>query len=157
MLLQIIVLWRRNTFASCTGRHTTTNTDTLRKSSLLNSEVELVPRGRYYKDPDGEPIKVKEHIKDLGITFSSDGSFDKHIQIMVAKAKMMCGWSLRVFDSRDVEVLLPLFRSFIIPLTEYCSPLWFPTERSKIASIEKIQRAYTKKCLVYRIFTTGIG
>ena len=49
MLLQIIVLWRRNTFASCTGRHTTTNTDTLRKSSLLNSEVELVPRGRYYQ------------------------------------------------------------------------------------------------------------
>ena len=98
-----------------------------------------------YLDANNQPIPCKDHIHDLGITFSSDGSFRKHIDIIVAKANKMAGWVLRVFDSREKQPMLTLLKTLIIPLLEYCCPVWSPTDQGSIFLLEKVQRSFTKR------------
>ena len=44
-----------------------------------------------YKDPVGNVIKEKEHIKDLGVIISDDLTWSKHIMEVVSKARVMSG------------------------------------------------------------------
>ena len=76
---------------------------------------------------------------------SNDATFDRHIQVITANATRLSGWALRVFDSRDITTMLTIYRSLIRHALEYCSPLWFPTDQANIASIEKVQRYFTRR------------
>ena len=55
------------------------------------------------------------------------------------------GWILRTFKSRKAEVLLTLYRSYVIPLLEYASVLWTPYKIKDIIKMESIQRSITAK------------
>ena len=44
-----------------------------------------------YKDPVGNVIKEKEHIKDLGVIISDDLTRSKHITEVVSRASVMSG------------------------------------------------------------------
>ena len=98
-----------------------------------------------YLNPHSLPIQYKPVVKDLGIFFSDDGSFDQHINTIVAKARKLCGWALRTFDTRDKLTMLTLLKSLILPAMEYCCPLWSPTDQRSIHKLETIQRSFTKK------------
>ena len=76
---------------------------------------------------------------------SNDATFDRHIQLITANATRLCGWALRVFDSRDLTTMLTIYKSLIRHALEYCSPLWFPTDQANIAAIEKVQRFFTRR------------
>ena len=45
-------------------------------------------------------IEEKEHIKDLGVWLSNDGTFSYHITQKCKSGNQMVGWLLRTFDSR---------------------------------------------------------
>ena len=75
---------------------------------------------------------------------SNDAIFDQHIQIIAANATRLSGWALRVFDSKDLTTMLTMYKSLIRHALEYCSPLWFPMDQANIASIEKVQRSFTR-------------
>ena len=55
------------------------------------------------------------------------------------------GWVLRVFQSRKRSLMLTLLKSLVIPLLEYCCPLWNPWKSKDIQAIEAIQRTFTYK------------
>ena len=97
-----------------------------------------------YFDPSHGPIQSKEHVKDLGVTFSADATFNKHIDIITGKARTLSGWMLRTFQSRNKEVMITLLRQLIIPTVEYCCPVWSPGDSFNINKLEKIQRSFTK-------------
>ena len=54
-----------------------------------------------YKDPLGNNIEEKEHVKDLGVTISNDLTWTKQIKEVVSKARTMTGWLLRTFTTRE--------------------------------------------------------
>lgn len=98
-----------------------------------------------YFDTNDHPIKSKNHIKDLGITISQDGSFNKHIDIITAKARQLTGWILRTFDTREQLPMLTLLKSLIIGTVEYCCPVWSPGDQKNIIKLERIQSNFTKR------------
>ena len=98
-----------------------------------------------YTAPDGTIISDKDHIRDLGITMSANGSFKQHISLMCQSARNMCSWILRTFQSRSPELMLTLWKSLVIPIVDYCSQLWSPTKVGEIQEIEDIQKSFTRK------------
>jgi hypothetical protein len=97
-----------------------------------------------YFNPSGDPIQSKEHIKDLGVTFSFDATFSRHSDIITAKAHKLSGW-LRSFKCREKDLMLPLLRQLIILTVEYCCPVWSSGHVTNVDKLEKIQRSFTKK------------
>ena len=45
-----------------------------------------------YTNPSGNIIDSKEHVRDLGVTVSADGSFREHIRKVCQSARNMCAW-----------------------------------------------------------------
>ena len=99
-----------------------------------------------YKDPSGKVIEEKDHIKDLGVTISNDLSWNKHITEVVSKARMMSGWVLRTFSTRENIPMKTMWNSQVRPILDYCSPLWSPSPNNfgNIDLLESTQRAFTR-------------
>ena len=98
-----------------------------------------------YTSPDGAIIDVKDHVRDLGVTVSADGSFKEHINKICLSARNMCAWILRTFKSRSPELMLTTWKSLVLPILDYCSQLWCPQKRGEIQQIEEIQKSFTRK------------
>merc|ERR1711895_272230 len=54
-----------------------------------------------YKEPTEENIIEKEYINDLGVYISSDLTWNRQIEETVSKARLMSGWALRTFQTRE--------------------------------------------------------
>ena len=90
------------------------------------------------------PFRNKElerKIKDLGVYFTSDFSFKRHIEFIVSKASRMLGFvyrSTKCFN--DNSVLLSLYKSYVRSRLEYCSSIWSPSQQYLISKIERVQK-----------------
>ena len=100
-----------------------------------------------YTDPSGNIIEEKEYIKDLGVTISNDLTWDKRISEVVSKARIMSGWVLRTFTTREQDPMICMWNSQIRPALDYCSPLWSPSPSNlgSIDLIEQTQRVFTRR------------
>ena len=108
----------------------------------LDSTLKLITS---YTSPSGNIIDMKEHVRDLGVTMSSDGSFTEHIKNMCQSAKNICGWILRTFSTRSHDLMLTTWKSLVIPIVDYCSQLWCPLKKGDIQLIEDVQKSFTRK------------
>lgn len=113
--------------------------------ALRYGHDEVLKATTSYTSPDGSIIPSKDHLRDLGVTMSADGSFRKHISEMCQAARNMCSWILRTFHSRSAELMLTLWKSLVLPILDYCSQLWCPTKTGLIQEIEDIQKSFTRK------------
>jgi hypothetical protein len=82
--------------------------------------------------------------KDLGVTFDPSLKFASHISQIIAKANSRLGLIKSMFSNIDKRTLLPLYKSLVRPLLEYCVSIWSPTLQMHIKEIEKVQRRATK-------------
>ena len=98
-----------------------------------------------YTSPCGTIIDTKEHVRDLGVTMSSDGTFSEHIQKICLSARNMCSWILRTFSDRSSDLMLTTWKSLVLPILDYCSQLWCPLKKGDIQLIEDVQKAFTRK------------
>ena len=99
-----------------------------------------------YNTPDGKRIKQVQKVKDLGVKFQEDGSFKNHIAEVKTKAINMSAWLIRMFKNRSLGFMGFLYRTYILPLMDYCSHFYSPTKFNKIESLEAIPRAWTRHC-----------
>merc|ERR1712002_68126 len=79
-----------------------------------------------YTDPNGEVIKEKEYIKNLGVFISSDLTWTRQINEVASKAISMAGWALRTFQTRKEILMITIWNSLVRPCLDYCSPVWSP-------------------------------
>ena len=98
-----------------------------------------------YFTGDGKIIQTKTTLKDLGVTLSDDATFKQHILNTVEKARILIGWIMRTFNSREQDVMLTLWKSLVIPHIDYCSQLWSPNEVNLIQQIEDLQKSFTRR------------
>ena len=114
-------------------------------------KFQLVQSGEYpelkteYKIDENNSIKNSEVVKDLGIHVTPTLSWDYQITKMINDAKKMSNWILRTFTTRKSEILVYLFKTFVIPKLEYGSQVWSPYMIKDIARIEAVQRSYTAR------------
>ena len=100
---------------------------------------------RYYNTSDGLELIPSEQVQDLGVLLSSNLDFSPHINLIVDKACSKAAWVLSVFQCRNVDTMMTLYKSMVRPLLEYCCPLWSPSKVSDIQSLESVQRNFTCK------------
>ena len=84
-------------------------------------------------------------MKDLGVFFSSDFTFDYHIKNMVRKGLNLSAWILRTFKTRTTFTMKILLKTLLIPILEYASIIWSPHKQHLINLIESVQRNFTRR------------
>lgn len=82
--------------------------------------------------------------KDLGVLFDNKLNFNEHIALKVKKANQAVGMIRNTFTCMDMDIFLPLYKSFVRPHLEYASVIWAPFYRKDILAIENVQRRATK-------------
>lgn len=94
---------------------------------------------------DGRPINRVFTIKDLGVTFSTDLSFNDHVQDLCKRANRMLGFINRSTRGMTrMAVFKTLYSSFVRQLLEYASPVWSPYQLGLIENLETIQRRFLR-------------
>ena len=64
-------------------------------------------------------IPHSSNVQDLGITMSSDCTFNVHINSLSKRCKNLTGWILRTFISRDKLTMLTLFKALVLSRLDY--------------------------------------
>ena len=89
-------------------------------------------------------IDPSTHVLNLGVSMSSNCTFDFHISNLYKRCSNLAGWSLRTFIMRDPQVMLTLYKSLAMSILDYASQLWSPYLLKHVYLIEKVLRAFTK-------------
>ena len=92
-----------------------------------------------------EQISVSDTVSDLGVTVDPHLSFSQHIEKITCKAHQRANLIHRCFASKQRDLLVKAFITYARPILEYNSPLWSPTLKKDIISIESVQRKFTKR------------
>ena len=93
-------------------------------------------------------LERRDQIKYLGVTFTSDLSWSRHIETIVKKARRQLGIMYRRFYTfSDSSCLLKLYRTTIRPLTEYACAVWDPYLDKNISALENLQKFALRICL----------
>ena len=90
-------------------------------------------------------VSPTNELKDLGVRISPDLSWKSQIRSVVSKGRSVSAWVLSVFRSRETEVMMTLYKTYVRSQLEYCSILWHPQTIEDIESIEGVQRSFTSK------------
>ena len=101
-----------------------------------------------YETSNSSLIECTDSVKDLGITFSSNSTFNVHIANIVKQANKKASWILSVFKTRNKHDMMVFYKTYVRSLLEYCCPLWNPSGPNSVTSIkllEGVQRTFTSK------------
>ncbi|XP_046674906.1 uncharacterized protein LOC124363690 [Homalodisca vitripennis] len=94
---------------------------------------------------DGQPLDRVFKIKDLGVTFSADLSFNDHVDELCRRAYRMLGFINRsTRGMTSSAVLRTLYSSFVRQLLEYASPVWSPYQLGLVDKLEAVQRRFLR-------------
>jgi Reverse transcriptase (RNA-dependent DNA polymerase)/Endonuclease-reverse transcriptase len=89
-------------------------------------------------------ILQSTEVKDLGILFEHNLSFGTYITSIIGKAKQRLFQLRKSFITKDATTLIMAFKSYVLPILDYCSPVWTPHHTEQIKRIESVQRTFTK-------------
>ena len=95
-------------------------------------------KSNLYIDPAMNIIGPSIHVCDLGVSMSSNCTFDFHISNLYKRCSNLAGWILRTFTIRDPQVMLTLYKSLVMSRLEYTSQLWSPYLLNHVYLIEKV-------------------
>ncbi|KAI8519197.1 hypothetical protein Bbelb_024540 [Branchiostoma belcheri] len=87
----------------------------------------------------GHTLEKVHKAKYLGITMSSDGSWDNHINNIVTKAKQVLGFLRRNLKISSIKIKERAYKTFVRPLLEYAATVWDPYTQKNISKLEAIQ------------------
>ena len=104
----------------------------------------LNPERRFYI-LNGRQINECSYIRDLGVLIDNRLNFGEHISNTKRTALIRAKLILKCFQSRNKELLIKAFITYVRPLLEYCSPVWSPHHLYLRDKIEDVQRYFTKR------------
>ena len=110
------------------------------KCSVLHVSTHATSRCRL----EVSTLPICNTISDLGVEIDNLLSFETHIHNMISSANRRIYLIRRCFLSKDASCLTKAFIVFVRPLLEYCLPVWCPSYKHLVDSIESVQRRFTK-------------
>ena len=81
--------------------------------------------------------------KDLGVLVDHKLNDGMQCQAAVSKASKVLSCIKRGTDSRDRDIILPLYKSLLRPHLEYAVQFWAPVLKKDIGELEKVQKRAT--------------
>ena len=92
----------------------------------------------------GALIPTKNVCRDLGVFVGNDLYYRRHYEIVVRNSHFLCKQFRNAFVSKNIEFLMFLFKTYILPKLEYASNVWSPYYKKDVDLIENVQRKFTK-------------
>jgi len=89
----------------------------------------------------GSRLKSTDVVKDLGVTMNCHLQFSGHVNCIVGKAHSRAYLIRKCFVSRNPQLLMRAFNTYVRPLLEYASPVWSPGRQSWIGPTTIYQTA----------------
>ena len=89
-------------------------------------------------------LRRVNNIKDLGIIFDTNLSFDFHIDMIRARTFKLLGFIQRQCKQFSNETITLLYKTLVRPVHDYGSSVWSPHYKTKIDSLEQIQKRLFK-------------
>lgn len=90
-------------------------------------------------------------VKDLGVYFDSQLSFDHHVDKITRKAYRFIGFMFRSGQHfGSLKNFFRLYNSYVRGGLEYCSSIWSPFYHGYMDKLEKVQNRFTR--LIYAKF-----
>ena len=96
-----------------------------------------------------EVIVSVDNVADLGIVRTASAMYSDQCHSLASKAAKTVNAIRRIFRIPEQENSYGLLSSttyqYLLPIINYCSPVWSPILISDITTIERAQRRYTKR------------
>ena len=93
---------------------------------------------------NNDKLKVENSEKDLGILFTSNLKFDKHISSIVNKANRVIGLIRRKFTFMDKNLFLTLYKALVRSTLDYGNIIFYPSSKKNKQMVENVQRRATR-------------
>lgn len=93
---------------------------------------------------NGNTLEIKSQIKDLGIIISHNLKWHDHISHIYKKASLCSYQIFKSFRTKNIWVLLKLYKVYIRSNLEYNTPVWSPYLQKDVDRIESVQRRFTR-------------
>ena len=82
---------------------------------------------------------VVEMVSELKIFLDSKLTFEKQVRAIAATASMRVGILRKTMSLfRDVAIVAKCFWAFILPVLEYCSPVWMSAATSHLSLLDRV-------------------
>ena len=101
-------------------------------------------KSNLYIGPAMNIIVPCTHVLDLGVSMSSNCTFDFHISNLYKRCSNLAGWILSTFTIRDPQVMFTLYKSLVMSRLDYASQLWSPYFLKRVYLVLNVQRPFTK-------------
>ena len=88
---------------------------------------------------DGSVVEMVSEFKILGVILDSKLTLEKQVREIAASASMrvdILRKTMSVF--RDVAIVAKCFWAFILPVLEYCSPVWMSAATSHLSLLDRV-------------------
>ena len=95
---------------------------------------------KYEYEMDGEKLMEVEEEKDLGVWTSCSMKPSTQCERAAKSANRALGMMLRAFHYRTKETLVPLFKTFVRPILEFCGSAWSPWTAKDEETLEVVQK-----------------
>jgi ribonuclease P/MRP protein subunit RPP40 len=89
-------------------------------------------------------LSTTKEEKDLGVMITDNLKSGANCQAAYRKANRVLGMISRTISFKSTEILLPLFKTLVRPLVEYCVPAWSPHYSKDKILLERIQHRFTR-------------
>jgi hypothetical protein len=97
-------------------------------------------RTTYQYTLHGHVLEEVTAAKYLGVTISSDMSWNLHIDKTCAKANQKLGFLKRNLKVKNGDLKAKAYKTMVRPLLEYCSTVWDPHTQKQSRCLEMVQR-----------------
>jgi hypothetical protein len=84
------------------------------------------------------------YVRDLGITIDSKLSFNEHIDDIASKSSRQVYHLIKALPRLTPNLYVRLYNAYVLPILEYGSVIFNPTQKGQIERLEKPQRLFTK-------------
>ena len=125
---------------------------TLDNSMAFNTDkFQLIQHGQNtnmklpYNLPNNQILTKSQNVKDLGTQVSESLTWRYNINILTTNATNFANWILRTIKSREPDVMLQMYKSYVLSRLEYNSPVWHPMLICDTIKVEAVQRTFTHK------------
>ena len=108
------------------------------------SLIRICPKANDTKETNymlhGQTLAVEEASKYLGVTLTSNLSWNKHVENVAAKGNRTLGFVKRNLRECTKPVKAASYTTLVRPVLEYASTIWDPTTDHNIKVLDQVQK-----------------
>ena len=84
-------------------------------------------------------------LRDLGVIQSNDDTYTEHVSKVTQRGWLLIIRYFRAFQSRDSRFLLRVYRTYILLISNYGSPIWSPHLCQEVNELESVQKRFNRR------------